>query len=51
MVFVASDKTDYHTDHVKRTLKFMEKEDTIKVDESTRRRKYTYPKGTRISFI
>jgi len=50
--FVSSDKTDYHTGHIKTaTLAPMEDNDEIEVNESTRQRKKTYPQGTRIRFL
>jgi hypothetical protein len=50
--FVASDKTDYHTGHIKKaTLVPMEKAGEIEIDETTRVRKCTYPEGTKIRFL
>lgn len=49
--FVSSDATEYHAGQVKSpVLKPMEQEGLIEVDESTRRRKWRYPKGTQIRF-
>lgn len=45
--FVQSDRTIYHSGHLKRgTLVPMEKTDRIEVDETSRKRRYTYPDGT-----
>ncbi|WP_422473682.1 three-Cys-motif partner protein TcmP [Endozoicomonas sp. ALB032] len=50
--FVASDRTDYHTGHTKsQALKLMEKNGDIEVDTSTRKRRNTYPNGTRLRFL
>jgi three-Cys-motif partner protein len=50
--FVGSDKTDYHTGHVKRgALVPMEVAGEIEVDETTRKRKRSYPAGTKLRFI
>ncbi|NUM53973.1 MAG: three-Cys-motif partner protein TcmP [Candidatus Hydrogenedentes bacterium] len=50
--FVRSDETDYHSGHLKvKTLRPMESEGTILVDEKTRRRKFAYTPGTRIRFV
>lgn len=49
--FVESDATSYHTGQLKsKALKPMEQAGQIEVDENTRRRRFTYPKGCRISF-
>ncbi len=49
--FVRSDETDYHSGQVKKiALKQMEKNNELEVDESTRKRKFTYPDGTLIRF-
>ena len=49
--FVASDRTDYHTDQIKKgALRPMETRGQIAVDEGSRKRKGTYPPGTRIRF-
>ena len=49
--FVSSDATEYHAGQVKRpVLKPMEQEGLIEADESTRKRKWAYPEGTRIRF-
>ena len=50
--FVKTDKTVYHTGHLKQlTLIPMEDEGQIEVDPNTRKRKKTFPKGTRLQFI
>lgn len=50
--FVGSDQTDYHTGQVRRhALVPMETADKIKVDEDTRNKKRTYPKGTHLRFL
>ena len=47
--FVMSDHTIFHTGHLKqRTLAPMEKEGDLTVVDDTRKRKGTYPEGTRI---
>lgn len=49
--YVASDSTDFHTDHLKRkTLAPLEKQGVLQVDEGTRKRKGTYPAGTKLRF-
>ena len=49
--FIASDATDFHTGRVKtRVLKPMEKVGLIEVDESTRKRRWGYPKRCRLRF-
>lgn len=49
--FVASDKTDYHTGQFKsNALVPMEDAKEIDVDPSTRKRKRTYPSGTKLRF-
>lgn len=50
--FVASDNTEFHTSQLKKpVLKPMEAEGLIEVDESTRKNKGTFPKGTRLRFL
>jgi three-Cys-motif partner protein len=50
--FVASDKTEFHSSHLKRpVLKPMEEEGLIEVDESTRKNKGTFPDGTKLKFV
>lgn len=52
--FVRSDRTDYHSGQVKtNVLKKMEDDNNkeIEVDENTRSRRKTYPKGTMLQFI
>ena len=47
--FVASDRTDYHTGQLrKHVLIPMEQSGEIEIAEGTRKRKKTYPKGTRL---
>jgi len=49
--FVASDKTDYHTGQVKKpVLAPMETAGEIEVDDSTRKKRRTYPASTRLRF-
>ncbi|MCZ0937638.1 MAG: three-Cys-motif partner protein TcmP [Caldilineaceae bacterium] len=49
--FVMSDKTDYHTGHLKRqTLLPMERANILKVDSDAPRSKGHYPPGTRLLF-
>jgi len=50
--FVASDKTDYHTDQFKtNALVPLEDASEIEVDESTRKRRRKYPDGTKLRFV
>lgn len=50
--FVASDQTDYHTSQFKRgALVPMEDSGEIEVDKGSRKRKHTYPDGTRLRFL
>lgn len=50
--FVRSDLTKYHTGHLKtRTLRPMEDDHAIEVDENTRKQKRRYPNGTRLRFL
>jgi three-Cys-motif partner protein len=47
--FVASDETDYHTSQVKRQVLLpLERAGVIDVQEGTRKKKYSYPEGTRL---
>lgn len=49
--FVMSDKTDYHTGHLKRqTLLPMERANILKVDSDVPRSRGNYPPGTRLLF-
>lgn len=49
--FMASDRTEYHSGHLKKgALKPLEREGLLHVDETSRKRRWTYPKGTRIRF-
>lgn len=50
--YVSSDQTDYLVSHLRKgALIPMEKAKEIEIDESTRNRRKTYPKGTLIRFI
>lgn len=51
--FVASDKTDYHTGQFKTNalVPMEEQAKEIDVDPSTRKRKRTYPSGTKLRFL
>lgn len=50
--FVSSDRTDFHTGHLKmKALVSMEAEGLIEVDENTRKRKRTFPDGTKLRFL
>jgi three-Cys-motif partner protein len=50
--FVASDRTDFHTGHVKKqALKPLEQAGRIEVDPMTRSRRFTYPDGVLLRFI
>ena len=50
--FICSDRSDYHSGHLKRSgLRPMENSGQIEVKESSRRKKLTYPPGTLIRFI
>jgi len=50
--FMASDEVEYHTGHLKKqVLKPMEADAALEVDESTRKRRGTYPSGTLIRFV
>jgi len=49
--FVGSDKTDYHTGQVRKgALVPMEVAGEVAADETTRKRKRTYPEGTKLRF-
>ena len=49
--FVASDRTDYHSGQLKKgALAPMEAGRLIEVDDTTRKRRRTYPEGTRLRF-
>ncbi|MCY3756220.1 MAG: three-Cys-motif partner protein TcmP [Acidobacteria bacterium] len=49
--FVASDRTDYHTSQLKKPVLIpMEESGEIEIAQGTRRRKKTYPEGTRLRF-
>lgn len=50
--FMRSDKTDYHSGHLKiKTLRPMEQEDLLEADPSTRKRLLTYPDGCVLRFM
>jgi three-Cys-motif partner protein len=50
--YMCGDETPYYSGQLKtHTLKPMERDGLIEVDESTRRRTGTYPSGTRLRFI
>jgi three-Cys-motif partner protein len=50
--FVMSDRTDFHKGQLKRkTLAPMEKAGRIKVDETTRKRKGSFPEGALLRFV
>ena len=50
--FVMSDKTGFHTSHLKtKTLRPMERDKEIKVKPSTRKNIRTFPKGTILKFV
>ena len=50
--FVKSDATHFHSSHLKmKTLKPMEESGKIEVKDGTRKRRGTYPNGTRLRFI
>lgn len=46
--FVSSDATDYHSGQYKNVLRELERNEQIEVDESTRRRKFSYPGGAKL---
>lgn len=49
--FVASDQTDFHTGQLKTdTLKPMEQSSELEVDPESRKKRRTYPPGTRLRF-
>lgn len=50
--FVGSDRTDYHLRQLRKgALVPLEEAGELEVDASTRKRKHTYPAGTRIRFV
>ena len=50
--FVGSDRTDYHLGQLRKgALVPMEETGQLEVDETTRRKKRTYPAGTRVRFL
>jgi three-Cys-motif partner protein len=51
LMFVGSDATDYHTGQLKRQVLIpMERAGRLEVDAQSRRKKCTYPEGTRLRF-
>jgi hypothetical protein len=49
---VGSDRTDFHTDQVKKpVLVPMEDEKLIEVDPKTRKKRHSFPAGTRLKFL
>jgi hypothetical protein len=49
--YVGSDETDFHTGQIKTSvLKPAEKDGAIEVDATSRKRRNSYPPGTRIRF-
>jgi len=49
--FVKSDKTGFHSSHVKtKALREMEKQGLIQINENTRKRKGSFPDGTQLRF-
>lgn len=52
LTFVSTDETDFHSGHVKKlTLIPMERDGLIEVLPASRKKKLTYPRGTRIKFL
>lgn len=49
--WVQGDGTDFHEGHLKGALRQMERDGRIQVDEASRKRKGTYPDGTRLRFV
>ena len=49
--FMRTDKTVFHSGHLKGELVEMENAGKLIVDENTRKRKLTYPSGTRLMFV
>lgn len=50
--FVGSDQTDFHKGHLrKHALVPMEDQGLIEVDPKTRKKKHTYPSGTKLRFL
>jgi hypothetical protein len=48
--FSQSDRTDFHSVHLKQALKSLEERGLIRVDPGSRKRIKTYPDGTRLQF-
>jgi three-Cys-motif partner protein len=52
LAFVGSDQTDFHTGQVRKpALVPVEDQGLLKVDPKTRKRKHTYPDGTKLRFL
>ena len=50
--FVSSDRTPYHRNQVKKNaLAVLEREGLLEADETSRKRKRTYPDGTKLRFL
>ena len=48
-VWVRTDKTQFHSGHLRKTLRSMEIAGTLSVKDGTRTRKKTFPEGTRLT--
>jgi three-Cys-motif partner protein len=46
--FVSSDATDYHSGHYKKVIRELEQVGQIEVNENTRKRRLSYPAGTKL---
>lgn len=46
--FVSSDDTDYHSGQYKKVLRELEQNKRIEIDETTRKRRFRYPDGTKL---
>ena len=49
--FVSSDSTDYHSGQFKKVLREFEQNEQIEVNENTRKRRLSYPDGTKLKII
>ena len=49
--FTRSDSTLFHSGQLKRVLRSMEQDGAIEVDDGSRNKKRTFPRGTRFMFI
>jgi hypothetical protein len=49
--YLQSDRTDFHSGHMSRTLKYLEERGGIEIEPGSRRRARTYPNGTRLRFL